>query len=486
MMKRPNMALIGLGVMGSMLSKNFAEKGYDIAVYNRTSKKTDELYAAVKNERFGKKIYPVKGELKDLVKEVGKKGIYFIIVKAGDATNSVAEKLLNLLEPGAVIVDLANSNFHDTIELEKKCSEKNIDFFGVGISGGEEGARNGPSIMAGGNKKTYDKKLKKIFEDISAKARQDNLPCALLCGKNGAGHFVKMVHNGIEYADMQLIAEAYDLMKNILNLDSGQISKIFSRWNKGILKSYLIDITSEVLSHKDLKKKSYLVDNILDKAKMKGTGTWTIMSSLELEDAVYIPSIYAAVGSRAISNNKEKRKQMSSLIKLKKPIFKGDKNSLVKDLEKAMYLGKIAAYSQGFDLIKAASEEYDFGQIDISKVAKIWRAGCIIRADFLDDIAKAYNNKLISLLAYKNFKETIQKNFVSLNNTCKTAADHYIPLLAFESSRSYILQCFSENLPANLIQGMRDYFGSHNYERKDKKGVFHTNWSTDKKEIEIK
>lgn len=484
-MGNPKIAMIGMGVMGSMLAQNFAEKGYDIAIFNRTDEKTLNVYNLVKDKKYGKRMYPVVGDLKNLVKLVGKKGTYFIIVKAGYATNITVENLLKLLEPGAVIVDLANSNFHDTIELEKKVSSKKIDFFGVGVSGGETGARYGPAIMPGGNKETYNKILKNILEKISAKAPQDNMPCVTYCGKNGAGHFVKMVHNGIEYADMQLIAESYDLMKNLLNMNPQEISKVFAKWNKGILKSYLIEITAEVLAHKDPSRKGHLIEFILDKAKMKGTGTWTIMSSLELEKGVVaIPTIYAAVEARAISNSKEKRQKMSKLLKFEKTVFKGNKQSFIDDLEKAMYIGKIAAYSQGFDLINSAASEYDFGEVDISKIAKIWRAGCIIRADFLDDISKTYQDKkLLSLLVSPLFKKIIQENFDSLNKVCKASIEANISSIAYDMSRNYILQSFSKNLPADLIQGLRDYFGSHTYERRDKKGSFHTNWSTDKKEV---
>lgn len=479
------MAMIGMGVMGSMLAQNFAEKGFDIAIFNRTDEKTIKVYESVKGKNYENKIHPVVGELKDLVKVVGTKGTYFIIVKAGEATKSTVETLISLLEPGAVIVDLANSNFHDTMELEKKVSQKNIDFFGVGISGGEEGARYGPSIMPGGNKKTYDKLLKNVFEKISAKAPQDNKPCVTYCGKHGAGHFVKMIHNGIEYADMQLIAEAYDLLKKSLGMNAKEIAEVFLKWNKGVLKSYLIEITMEVLNQENPSGKGQLVDFILDKAKMKGTGTWTIMSSLELESGVVsIPTIYAAVEARAISNLKEKRVLMSKELSFKKPKYKGDKKEFISNLEKAMYVGKIAAYSQGIDLIKAGDKEYDFGKINISNVAKIWRAGCIIRAEFLDDISNVYqeNNEQMSLLSSKKFKTIIKNNFESLNKICKIAIDSNVPTIAFDTSRNYVLQSFSENLPANLIQGLRDYFGAHTYERKDKKGSFHTNWAGDKKE----
>ncbi|MFH2021389.1 MAG: NADP-dependent phosphogluconate dehydrogenase [archaeon] len=477
------MALIGLGVMGSNLAQNFAEKGYPLHIWNRTTEKTIELAESIKKEKYARNLIPVKGDLKELVKLVGQTGIYFIMIKAGNPTISVVNTLLPLLKPGAVIVDLANSNFHDTISLEKKVSEKKIHFFGVGVSGGETGARYGPSIMPGGDKSEYDKILKKPLEAISAKAR-DKKPCVTYCGKHGAGHFVKMVHNGIEYADMELIAEAYDLMFSI-GLSAPEIAKIFSRWNHGILKSYLIEITAEVLSQKDPGGKGYLVDSILDRAAMKGTGTWTIMSSLEIESGVVpIPSIFAAVSSRAISFGKERRTKLSKLIGLDHAKYKGDKKKLIDDLEYALYLGKIASYTQGIDLIQAGDKVYGFGGIDIAKIAQIWRAGCIIRAEFLDDITKEYetNPEIISLLAALKFSKVINEKFLSLNKVCIAATELGVPFMAFDSSRNFLLQSFSNRLPANLIQGLRDYFGAHTYERTDKKGNFHTDWSGDRHE----
>jgi 6-phosphogluconate dehydrogenase len=482
----PKMALIGMGVMGANVAKNFAEKGYDIAIYNRTESKTKRVYDESENEPFFDKLHPVYGDLKNLVKLVGKKGIYFLMVNAGYATITVTNNLLKLLSPGAIIVDLANSNYHETIKLQKIVTDKNIHFFGVGVSGGEVGARVGPSIMPGGsNRKIYNQFLKKPFEKISGKAPQDNKPCVTYCGNHGAGHFVKMVHNGIEYADMQLIAESYELMRRI-GLTNLQASLVFEKYNQGRLKSYLIEITSEVLVQKDPNNKGQLIDYILDKAKMKGTGTWTVMSSLEIESGVVpIPSIYAAVESRAISFVKDKRMKMSQFFSFKKPAFKGNKNKVLKDLENALYLGKIAAYAQGIDLIQKGDKEYNFGGIKIGKIAEIWRAGCIIRAQFLNEITKAYDqdNKLISLMASSVFKNEIKTNFDSLNRICKLAIDLNLPFMAYDTSRSYIIQSFSKKLSANLIQGLRDYFGSHTYERIDKKGLFHTNWSTDKKEI---
>ncbi len=471
-----NYAIIGMGVMGRNLAKNFAEKGYDIFIYNRTAQKTLDLMDSVKQESYAKRLHPVVKGIKELVNKAGKKGIYFIIVKAGDATQEVINSLAQYLEKGAAIVDLANSNFHDTIKRERDLSSKGISFFGVGISGGEKGARYGPSLMAGGNKKEYDRLLKKLLEDISAKAH-DNKASAAYLGKSGAGHFVKMVHNAIEYADMELIAESYDLMSRGLGMGPEEIGSVFEQWSKAELGSYLIEIAAKVVKKKDSLGKGYLIDKILDKAKMKGTGTWALMTSLELENAVPMPSMYGAVEARAISWEKEKRLKMSKKIRLGPKSLNLEKKGFIKHLEKAILAAKISAYSQGIDLMAAADKKYGFG-LDIAKIAEIWRSGCIIRADFLDDISSEYNKEpdLISLMASQKFLSIIKNNFESLDVVCRAGISSRIPLPAFDSSRAYMLQSFSEKLPASLIQAMRDFFGSHTYERIDKPGSFHTQW----------
>ncbi|MBT4352850.1 NADP-dependent phosphogluconate dehydrogenase [archaeon] len=484
-MGKPKLAMIGMGVMGSMFAQNFAEKGYDIALYNRTESKTKDVYISTKDKPYHNKLHPVTGPIKNLVDVVGNKGTYFIMVKAGFPTISVAQSLLPLLKKGAVIIDLANSNYHETIKLEKEVSDAGIHFFGVGVSGGEEGARYGPSIMpGGGNRKVYNNILKKPLEDVSAKAPQDGLPCVTYCGLHGAGHFVKMVHNGIEYADMELIAESYDLMSRALDMSADEISDVFKNWNKGKLKSYLIEIAAEVLSQKEPNGKDSLIDFILDKAKMKGTGTWTIMSSLEMESGVVsIPTIYAAVESRAISFRKEQRVEMNKKLSFPIKKYKGNKKKLIDDLETAMYVAKIACYNQGIDLIQTGDKDYSFGGIDIAKIAEIWRDGCIIRAEFLGDITNAYrkNPKLINLIAAPKFKKAILDGMDSLNNVCSLAIQSNLPFMAYDTSRSYIIQSTSSRLPANMIQGLRDFFGAHTYERCDKKGNYHTLWADDER-----
>jgi len=461
-----DMAIIGMGVMGSSLAYNFAEKGYDVALFNRTDEKTLKVCENAKDEPFAHRLHAVTGEMQDLVNVVGKQGIYFFIIKAGKPTEDMINQLVPLLEPGAVIVDMANSYFKDTIRLSENLK---INFFGCGISGGEKGARYGPSLMPGGDLEVYNNRLKQLLEAISAKAPQDSKPCVAYLGKHGAGHFVKMIHNGIEYADMQLIAESYDFMKNALKMSNAEIADVFMKWNSGMLESYLIEITAKVLRQKE-PDGSELIDHILDKAKMKGTGTWTILTSLE-SDVIAVPSIYAAVEARAISFQKEKRLELSRQFN-----FSAKKvEASLGDLEKALFLAKIAAYAQGIDLLRAGDKEYGFG-LDIVAIAEIWRAGCIIRARLLGDITKEYrkNPNLPSLLSA--FNQTIVDNMESLRRICVAAANANIPFIAFDSSRNYILQSTIKKLPANLIQAMRDFFGAHTYERIDKKGVFHTDW----------
>jgi 6-phosphogluconate dehydrogenase len=466
------LALIGMGVMGSNLAQNFAEKGFEIHIFNRSPDKTLQVYEESKAKPYGKNLIPITGELKDLVKKVGK-GIYFIMIQAGQPTISIAENLFSLVEKGSVVVDLANSRFQDTMMLEKKASELGINFFGVGVSGGEEGARYGPSIMVGGaTAEAYDRYLREALEKVAAVAA--GKPCVAYLGNHGAGHFVKMVHNGIEYADMQLIAESYDLMSS--SMEAQEIAEVFESWNRGKLDSFLIQITAEVLRQNDPRSKGQLVDNILDRAMMKGTGTWTIESSLGIDGVIAIPSIYAAVASRAVSSQKKERVKLSKLIKLKKSKQPID----TKSLGEALYVAKVSCYAQGFELIKKGYAQFSFGRPDMSEIAKIWRAGCIIRAKFLDEISESYSEDQLSLLV--PFERQIYAGFKQLRKVCSFGIETNTPLLTFDSSRNYILLKTAEKLPANLIQGQRDYFGAHTYERTDKKGNYHFNWHSDKKE----
>lgn len=460
-----NITIIGMGVMGSNLALNFASKGFEVFIYNRTAEHTLSFYEKNKKE-YGKKLKPVTGDLKNLVSSVGK-GIYFIMIKAGEPTINTANSLFEIVPKGSIVVDLANSRFQDTIMLEKKSKEKNVLFFGAGVSGGEDGARLGPSIMVGGaDKKSYETYLKKPLEKVAA--IHEKKPCVAYLGNHGAGHFVKMVHNGIEYADMQLISEVYDLLRNSMSAD--EIAEVFETWNKGKLNSFLIEITSKVLRQKNTSGKGNLVDFILDKAGMKGTGTWTVQNSLDLSNVVSIPTIYSAVSSRAISYELEKRKKLAKEFQLEKSRLKVD----LEILEDALYVAKIAAYAQGIELIKKGYSEFGFGTADISEIAKIWRAGCIIRAKFLDDISKNYKPSQETLL--QTFKKDVFFGFSALQRACFLGIETNTPMPGFDSSRNYILQLTAEKSPANLLQGQRDFFGAHTYERNDKEGVFHTDW----------
>jgi len=484
-MARPQFAMIGMGVMGSALAKNFAEKGLAITIYNRTAEKTKQAYDAVKHEPFAKRMHPVLGDIPELVSLAGKKGAYFIMVKAGAPTEEVIAQLAPLLSKGALLVDFANSHFTDTWRRSAELSAKGIHFFGAGVSGGEEGARHGPSIMPGGfSREVYEKRLKKALEAVAAKAPQDGKPCVAFIGAGGAGHYVKMVHNAIEYADMQLIAEAYDLMRKALGMDALSIAEVFEAWNKGVLESYLIEITSEVLKQEDPFGKGQLVDFILDSARMKGTGTWTVANSLTLPSGVVaIPGIYAAVEGRAISARRAERVALAKKLGISSRRYSGDRQELIDALEQALFTAKIACYAQGIELMQLANKEYSFGGPDISTLASIWRAGCIIRAKLLGDITRAYakDAKLSSLLAAPAFSKAITSGMESLAKVCCAAAESRVPLMAFDASRNYILQYASRQLPANLTQAQRDFFGAHTYERTDRKGAFHTEWGTKKR-----
>jgi len=486
-MPQPKLAMIGMAVMGSNFAQNFAEKGYDIAIYNRTASRTKEVYENhIKNQPYASRIHPVYGSYDDLIKTVGTDGTYFIMVKAGGPTQAVIDSLKPHLSKGALVVDLANSHYEETKRRVKDFEGTGIHFFGVGVSGGEEGARYGPSIMPGGaSREVYDSRLKEILEAVSAKAPQDNLPCVTFIGKGAAGHYVKMVHNGIEYADMQVIAEAYEIMRRALGLNAKEIADIFEKWKTGVLDSFLVDITVEVLRQEDPSGKGQLVDFIVDEAQMKGTGTWTIASSLELKSGVMpIPGIYSAVESRAISTKKDLRNKISQAIRLEKSKHSVNKQEVINHLEKALYVAKIASYAQGLQLIEEAAKEYDFGTMDLARVAEIWRAGCIIRARFLGDITNAYRSTKNPEHLLLAFSKTVVDYFPSLKYVCNIANEYDVPTVAFDMARNYIIQYSSSHLPLNLTQIQRDFFGAHTYVRIDKKGTFHTNWSSDRKEVE--
>lgn len=470
-MSKQTVGVIGLAVMGKNLALNIADHGYSVAVYNRSREKTDSLIDEAKDKN-------IKGtySLEEFVASLERPRKIILMVKAGKPVDDMIMRLVPLLEPGDLIMDGGNSNYLDTMERCRMLEEKNILYLGTGISGGEEGARNGPAIMPGGSPEAY-KLMENILKDISAKAEND--PCCTYIGKNGAGHFVKMVHNGIEYADMQLICESYFILKNTLNLTPSEFHDIFSEWNKGELNSYLIGITADIFTKKDPDTGNYLVDMILDVAGQKGTGKWTGQISLEL--GVPVPTITAAVYERYLSSMKEERVIASKVLdgpERKTEFSEIEAKNFIESVRRALYAGKICAYAQGFGLMRAASMQYDWN-LNLGEIAKIFRGGCIIRAQFLNHIMEAYERKkdLVNLLVADYFKDILSEYQDDLRKVVSTAVIHGIPTPALSSALAYYDSYRSAELPMNLIQAQRDYFGAHTYMRRDKEGIFHTIWS---------
>jgi 6-phosphogluconate dehydrogenase len=469
-MKKQQVGVIGLAVMGKNLALNIAEHGFFVSVFNRSSQKTKDILAEARNEEFGNKLngfYTLEEFVESL--EIPRKII--MMVKAGDAVDDTIKQLLPLISKGDLLVDGGNSYYLDTIRRSKELEEMGYHYLGTGISGGEEGARKGPAIMPGGNEEAY-RMIEPILTAISAKV--DKEPCSTYIGENGAGHFVKMVHNGIEYADMQLISEAYFIMKKVLHLTPPELQEVFKEWNKGELNSYLIDITAEIFTKMDTETDNYLVDMILDVAGQKGTGKWTGQISLDL--GVPTPTITTAVYERYISAMKEERVHASEVLK-----GPGDINTKSKDfieaIRRALYASKICAYAQGFGLMRAASEQYGW-KLNYGAIAKIFRGGCIIRAQFLNQISRAYDKKsnLVNLLLEDYFTDVISQYQVEWREVIKTAISVGIAVPAFTSALAYYDSYRSKELPMNLLQAQRDYFGAHTYQRIDKEGIYHTNW----------
>ena len=457
----------GLGVMGRNLARNFARHGYPVAVHNRTEAKTKALM-----EEFGHEGAFLPGETPEaFVASLARPRKMVIMVQAGAATDAVIEEFAPLLEPGDILIDGGNAHFADTRRREQALRERGIHFVGVGISGGEQGALEGPSIMPGGSPEAY-KSLGPILEDIAAKV--DGIPCCAYVGPDGAGHFVKMVHNGIEYADMQLIAEAYDLLRKGVGMTPAEIAEAFRTWNTGRLESYLIEITSEVLSHTDRLTGNPYVDVVLDRAEQKGTGRWTVQAALDL--GVPVTGIAEAVFARSLSGHVGMREAARPL--LPGPTSTGDLGSaFADDVERALYASKVVAYAQGFNQIQAGSAEYGW-DIDLGAMATIWRGGCIIRARFLDRIRAAYeaDPNTPTLLADANFAAEVGDAQESWRGVAVAAARLGIPAPGFASSLAYYDGLRAERLPAALIQAQRDYFGAHTYRRADRDGVYHTHW----------
>lgn len=468
----------GLAVMGSNLARNFAHHGYTVALHNRSIAKTDALLAEHGSEgKF------VRSEtIAEFLDALEKPRRVIIMVKAGDPTDAVINELADAMEPGDIIIDGGNALYTDTIRREKAIRERGLHFVGAGISGGEEGALNGPSIMPGGPAESY-KSLGPLLEEISAHV--DGVPCCTHIGPDGAGHFVKMVHNGIEYSDMQLIGEAYQLLRDGLDLEAAQIADVFTEWNKGDLDSYLVEITAEVLRQVDAKTGKPLVDVIVDEAEQKGTGRWTVKSALDL--GVPVTGIAEAVFARALSGSVPQRKATTGLASGELGDKPSESAQFIDDVRKALYASKIIAYAQGFNQIQAGSAEYGWG-ITLGDMATIWRGGCIIRAKFLNRIKEAYDDDadLATLIAAPYFRDAVEAGIDSWRRVVIKATELGIPVPGFASSLSYYDALRTERLPAALTQGLRDFFGAHTYGRTDAEPgqKFHTLWSGDRSEVQ--
>ncbi|CCP03641.1 6-phosphogluconate dehydrogenase, decarboxylating [Erwinia amylovora Ea644] len=466
-MSKQQIGVVGMAVMGRNLALNIESRGYSVSIFNRSREKTDEVVA----ENPGKKLVP-HYTIEEFVSSLEKPRRILLMVQAGEATDKTIASLTPHLDKGDILIDGGNTFYKDTIRRNRELSEQGFNFIGTGVSGGEEGALKGPSIMPGGQKEAYEL-VAPILTEIAAVAEGE--ACVAYMGPDGAGHYVKMVHNGIEYGDMQLIAEAYSLLKGALNLSNEDLAKTFSKWNEGELSSYLIDITKDIFTKKD-EEGHYLVDVILDEAANKGTGKWTSQSSLDLGEPLSL--ITESVFARYLSSLKTQRVAASKVLSGPKvQAVSADKAEFVEKVRRALYLGKIVSYAQGFSQLKAASTENNW-DLNYGEIAKIFRAGCIIRAQFLQKITDAYedNADIANLLLAPYFKNIADEYQQALRDVVAYAVQNGIPSPTFSAAIAYYDSYRSAVLPANLIQAQRDYFGAHTYKRTDKDGVFHTEW----------
>jgi 6-phosphogluconate dehydrogenase len=469
-MEKYKIGVVGLGVMGHNLALNMERNGFPVAGYDLDAAKTKSF---LEGPAAGKNITGVDSPAALMV-ALEKPRRVLMMVPAGSPVDSAIAHLKVHMEPGDILMDGGNSHFLDTERRSKSLEEEKYLFIGMGVSGGEEGALWGPAIMPGGQFQAWQA-VAPILQAIAAKA-EDGQPCVAYMGTRGAGHYVKMVHNGIEYGDMQLIAEIYDLLKRGLGLSNPELHDIFTEWNQGELKSYLIEITAEIFSRMDPDTNRALVEVILDEAQQKGTGKWTSQNALDV--GAPIPTINAAVESRILSSLKAQRVEASRLIHGPKPSYKGSRQHLIKACRQALYASKITSYAQGLGLLRIASDEYQYG-LDIGEIARIWRAGCIIRASLLGDIMAGYrcNPSLVNLLLDDHFRSVVEQCQEAWRFVIQTAVGMGIPVLALSASLAYFDAYRSERLPANLTQAQRDYFGAHTYRRVDRQGVFHTEWT---------
>ena len=470
-MKKSDIGLIGLAVMGENLVMNMESKGFTVSVYNRTAEKVTKF---VNGRAKGKNIVGTYS-LEELVESLEKPRKVMMMLKAGSSVDEMIEKLIPLLDEGDIIIDGGNSHFPDTARRTEYVEKRGLLYIGTGVSGGEEGALKGPSMMPGGSAAAWES-VKPIFQAICAKV-EDGTPCCDWVGENGAGHFVKMVHNGIEYGDMELICEAYQLMKNLLGMSDDEMHEVFSKWNEGELDSYLIEITRDILAYKDTDG-SPIVEKILDTAGQKGTGKWTGIAALD--EGIPLTLVVEAVFARSLSAMKEERVEASKILTGPKAEFKGDKAQFIEDIENALFASKIVSYAQGYTLMRSAAKTYDWN-LNYGGIALMWRGGCIIRSIFLGKIKDAFdkNPNLTNLLLDPYFKEIMDKAQDGWRRVCATAMMNGIALPAMTSALSYYDGYRCERLPANLLQAQRDYFGAHTYERVDhaRGEFFHTNWT---------